>query len=120
MIAGFDAPDAGDILLDGRRVNEVPAAASARLGIVFQDYAVFSRLTVRQQPRIRTGSARGWRGQQRAPAVEQMAHRLGLTDLLDCRGDSTQRERAAAGRTRPPHFVTQPRTVPAGRAHGHR
>ena len=46
MVAGFVQPDAGRIVVNGRLVNDV-APAKRRVGIVFQDYAVFSRLTVR-------------------------------------------------------------------------
>lgn len=45
MIAGFLTPDAGEIAFDGRIVNDVPAR-QRRVGIVFQDYALFPNLTV--------------------------------------------------------------------------
>jgi putative spermidine/putrescine transport system ATP-binding protein len=45
MIAGFERPDAGDIVFDGRRVNEVPARRRD-VGIVFQSYALFPTMTV--------------------------------------------------------------------------
>ena len=47
MIAGFEAPDSGDILVDGKRVNDIPPQERG-VGIVFQDYAVFGKLTVRE------------------------------------------------------------------------
>jgi len=40
MVAGFVAPDAGRILLDGRDLTTVPAHQRG-LGIVFQGYALF-------------------------------------------------------------------------------
>jgi len=52
-IAGLEIPDAGTIVLNGRvlfdsksRVNLPPAAR--RIGLVFQDYALFPHLTVRE------------------------------------------------------------------------
>src|SRR5687767_15106731 len=45
MVAGFDAPDAGDILLNGRSVRGVPPEARG-VGIVFQDLALFPHLNV--------------------------------------------------------------------------
>jgi spermidine/putrescine transport system ATP-binding protein len=45
MIAGFDAPDAGDILLDGRSLTGVPPEKRP-LHTVFQSYALFPHLTV--------------------------------------------------------------------------
>jgi ABC-type sugar transport system ATPase subunit len=47
VVSGLLQPDAGQVLVDGRVVNDVPPQRR-RLGLVFQDYAVFSRLTVRQ------------------------------------------------------------------------
>ena len=40
MIAGLESPDAGDILIDGKRVNDVPASDRG-IGFVFQNYALF-------------------------------------------------------------------------------
>jgi spermidine/putrescine transport system ATP-binding protein len=45
MIAGFDAPDAGDILLDGRSLAGVPPERRP-LHTVFQSYALFPHMTV--------------------------------------------------------------------------
>ena len=45
MIAGFEAPDSGDIVIDGKRVNDV-LAANRGIGFVFQNYALFRYMTV--------------------------------------------------------------------------
>ena len=45
MIAGLETPDEGDIIIDGRRVNEVPASKRG-IGFVFQSYALFRYMTV--------------------------------------------------------------------------
>jgi sulfate transport system ATP-binding protein len=45
MIAGLEAPAAGDIFIDGRRVNDVPVQ-HRNIGFVFQHYALFKHLTV--------------------------------------------------------------------------
>ena len=45
MIAGFDAPNAGDILLDGRSLAGVPPEKRP-LHTVFQSYALFPHMTV--------------------------------------------------------------------------
>lgn len=47
MIAGFESPTSGDILLDGTRVNEVPVQDRG-VGVVFQSYALFPTMTVSQ------------------------------------------------------------------------
>jgi ABC-type Fe3+/spermidine/putrescine transport system ATPase subunit len=46
MIAGFYDPDIGDILLGGRRINDLPAHRRGA-AMVFQDYALFPHMTVR-------------------------------------------------------------------------
>lgn len=45
MIAGLETVDSGDILLDGRVVNDVPASKRG-VGFVFQNYALFRYMTV--------------------------------------------------------------------------
>jgi len=47
MIAGFDLPDAGQILLDGRDLADTPAEKRP-VHTVFQSYALFPHLTVAQ------------------------------------------------------------------------
>ena len=47
VVAGFLDPDAGDIWLRGRRLNEVPPNRR-NTGMVFQHYALFPHMTVRQ------------------------------------------------------------------------
>jgi sulfate transport system ATP-binding protein len=45
MIAGLEAPDSGDIFIDGKRVNDLPASKRG-IGFVFQNYALFRYMTV--------------------------------------------------------------------------
>ncbi len=45
MIAGLEHPDSGDILIDGVRVNDIPASKRG-IGFVFQSYALFRYMTV--------------------------------------------------------------------------
>jgi iron(III) transport system ATP-binding protein len=45
LIAGFEAPDAGEVCIEGDVVNAVPPE-KRRVGMVFQDYALFPHLTV--------------------------------------------------------------------------
>ena len=45
MIAGLERQDSGDIIIDGRVVNDVPGNARG-IGFVFQNYALFRYMTV--------------------------------------------------------------------------
>ena len=47
LIAGLDDPTSGDIILKGRRVNAVPASERG-LSMVFQSYALYPHMSVRQ------------------------------------------------------------------------
>ncbi|HEX4985833.1 MAG TPA: ABC transporter ATP-binding protein [Burkholderiales bacterium] len=47
MIAGFDAPDAGTIVVDGRDMTGIPPEAR-NVHTVFQSYALFPHMTVEQ------------------------------------------------------------------------
>jgi sulfate transport system ATP-binding protein len=45
MIAGLEHPDKGDILIDGKRVNDIPSSKRG-IGFVFQNYALFRYMSV--------------------------------------------------------------------------
>ncbi len=45
MIAGLEYPDSGDIIIDGVRVNDLPAS-KREIGFVFQNYALFRYMAV--------------------------------------------------------------------------
>lgn len=45
MIAGLETPDSGDVIIDGKRVNDIPASKRG-IGFVFQSYALFRYMTV--------------------------------------------------------------------------
>ena len=45
MIAGLEIPNSGDIYIDGKRVNDIPASKRG-IGFVFQNYALFRYMTI--------------------------------------------------------------------------
>ena len=45
MIAGLETPNSGDIYIDGKRVNDIPAAKRG-IGFVFQNYSLMPVLNV--------------------------------------------------------------------------
>ena len=73
-IAGFDTPDAGRVLLDGRDITGVPAS-KRDMGMVFQAYSLFPNLTVAENV------AFGLRVRRR-PASEQTARAAELLELV--------------------------------------
>ena len=48
MIAGLEAPNSGDIYIDGKRVNDVPAAKRG-IGFVFQNYAKMPKKEIKKR-----------------------------------------------------------------------
>jgi multiple sugar transport system ATP-binding protein len=100
MIAGFIRPDAGVIFIDGTRVNEL-SPQRRRIGLVLQDYAVFTRLTVRANLAFGL-RLRGLKRSDRRLAVDGLARLFNLVELLDRRGGSlnmSEMQRVALART---------------------
>ncbi len=52
MIAGFELPSSGRVLLDGRDVSQLPPY-ERDVNTVFQDYALFPHMTRGRQRRLR-------------------------------------------------------------------
>ena len=100
MIAGMEDPTSGRILFDGRDMAGVPMGRRG-VGFVFQNYAIFTHMTVRQNlaygPRMH--------GRPRAEIerrVGAIAELLQLTPLLDRRADRLSvniLQRVAIGRS---------------------
>lgn len=105
MISGFLAPDEGDILVDGTSVKRLPPQ-KRRIGLVFQDYAVFSRLTVRANLAFGLEAQRVPRG-ERQRRIDAIAEKLELGPLMRRRGASlnmSEMQRVALARV----LVTEP------------
>jgi ABC-type Fe3+/spermidine/putrescine transport system ATPase subunit len=79
MIAGFYEPDAGDIFLGERRINDVPAHRR-RTAMVFQDYALFPHMSVAENVAYGLKLARV-SAEERAKRVGETLRFLGLTGL---------------------------------------
>ncbi|WP_380674532.1 ABC transporter ATP-binding protein [Salinigranum sp. GCM10025319] len=92
VIAGIARPDAGSISLDGRELVGRPLE-DRRVGLVFQDGALFPHLTARENvDYAATGPER----------TEELAAMLEISDVLDRRPKSLsggERQRVALART---------------------
>jgi molybdate transport system permease protein len=102
-IAGLERPDAGRIVLNGRVLFDRKAGislppAARRVGIVFQDYALFPHLTVRQNIAF---SIVGLPAEERERRIADWARVARVGDLLDRYPDQLsggQRQRVALAR----------------------
>ena len=81
MIAGMLQPTNGDILFDKKSILNVPMARRG-VGFVFQNYAIFTHMTVRENLAYGLKSA-GLPAAQCNKQVADMADFLQLTPLLD-------------------------------------
>jgi ABC-type sugar transport system ATPase subunit len=108
MITGLVEPDSGEVCIDGRVVNSLPPQKRG-LGLVFQDYAVFSRLSVRQNLNFGL-DAQGVGRWERDARTAAVAERLGLEALLASKGSAlnmSEMQRVAIARV----LVTNPRIL---------
>lgn len=82
-IAGIERPDRGRIVVDGTSVFDSEKGINVspqqrRVGVVFQNYALFPHMTVRQN--IWAGAWRENSKEKRMALVEEAMERFGLTD----------------------------------------
>ncbi|WP_343632127.1 ATP-binding cassette domain-containing protein [Roseateles sp.] len=115
-VAGLLRPDEGSILVDGQPVFDKAAgvdvpARDRRLGYLFQDYALFPHLTVRQN--IAFGLKRGWLNPSRREGGEPVERWLRAFELEHVASQRPhelsggQRQRTALARA----LVNEPRAL---------
>ncbi len=98
-LAGLEEPTAGDVYVEGVRVNDLPPK-DRDVAMVFQNYALYPHLTVRENIAFPL-RMRGVRDPERAARVGEAAAVLGLEALLDRRPGQLsggERQRVALGR----------------------
>ena len=100
LIAGLDRPSSGSIHIGGRDVTLLPPA-QRKISMVFQSYALFPHLNVRDNilfgVRVRKEPRAGYEAR-----LKRVADILGLTHLLERRPaqlSGGQQQRVALGRT---------------------
>jgi ABC-type Fe3+/spermidine/putrescine transport system ATPase subunit len=81
MLAGFLEPSAGDVLIDGVRVNEVPSYRRG-VALVFQNYALFPHLTAADNVAFGLKVRRTPRAVQRR-RVDELLELVGLARSAD-------------------------------------
>ena len=81
LLAGFVDPSAGEIRVDGRNLSRVPANRRNQ-GVVFQNYALFPHMTVRENLAYPL-AARGIAGEERAALIARAVERVRMPELLD-------------------------------------
>jgi multiple sugar transport system ATP-binding protein len=99
MIAGLEPISGGSLLLDGDRMNDVPAARRG-IAMVFQSYALYPHMTVYKNLAFGLETA-GMRKQDIQPRVERAADILQIKPLLQRKPKQLsggQRQRVAIGR----------------------
>ncbi|MCW3813374.1 ABC transporter ATP-binding protein [Micromonospora sp. DR5-3] len=108
MIAGFEPPTAGTVLLSGRDVTRL-APFERDVNTVFQDYALFPHLTVRQNVEYGLRVRKVGRAERRARADEALRDvRLdGLGDRRPAALSGGQRQRVALARA----LVVRPKVL---------
>jgi multiple sugar transport system ATP-binding protein len=108
MIAGLEEITEGEVLIDGKVVNNVPPDARD-IAIVFQDYVLYPHKNVYENMAFGLENS-GMREVEARRAIEDAANILGLTNLLDrFPGELSggQKQRVALGRA----IVRQPKVL---------
>ncbi|EUA50222.1 ABC transporter family protein [Mycobacterium xenopi 3993] len=96
MIAGLEDISSGELRIDGERVNE-KAPKDRDIAMVFQSYALYPHMTVRQNIAFPLTLAKKKKAEI-AEKVEETARILDLTDLLDRKPSQLSGGSASASR----------------------
>ncbi len=99
MIAGFEAPTRGRILLDGRDLTAVPAAKRG-IGLVFQSYALFPHMSAAENVAFGLEMRRvpKARRRERVAAALDLVHLSHLADRFPRNMSGGQQQRVALAR----------------------
>jgi multiple sugar transport system ATP-binding protein len=99
-IAGLESPTEGSIYIGGEHMNyRVPQ--NRDIAMVFQGYALYPHMTVRENIRFGLEEESGYTSEERDARVEEIADLLGISSMLDRNPDELsggQQQRVALGR----------------------
>jgi putative spermidine/putrescine transport system ATP-binding protein len=108
LVAGFDSPDRGQVLLDGSDVSSVPPY-DRNVNTVFQDYALFPHMTVLQNvaygPRVRGVSLA--EREKRAKEMLELVQLATQGERRPAQLSGGQRQRVALARA----LINQPKVL---------
>ncbi len=100
LIAGFEQCQQGDVLIDGRRVNDLPPW-QREVGMVFQNYALWPHMTIRRNVAFGLEERRLPK-EEINRRVDAALERVGLLDYAERRPNQLsggQQQRVALART---------------------
>ena len=109
LIAGLEQPSAGEIAIDGRRIDDLPPR-ERDIAFVFQNYALYPHMTVFDNLAFSL-RLRGRTANEIDLTVTEAARLLEIGELLHRRPGALsggQRQRVALGRA----IVRQPKIIP--------
>ena len=99
LLAGLEMPDSGEIVIDSKKVNDVPPA-DRDVAMVFQSYALYPHMTVFNNIAVNL-RLRKVKKEEFTRLVLKTSKTLGISDLLDRRPKALsggQRQRVALAR----------------------
>ena len=99
IIAGLERPDAGEILLNGRHIEHL-RARERNIGVIFQNYALFPRMTVEENIcfGLRIRGVRRAEQERRACEMLQLIGLTGQSDKYPSQLSGGQQQRVAIAR----------------------
>ena len=108
MLAGFETPSQGDIIVDGRCVTDTPAHKRG-IGVVFQSYALFPHMTVTENLAYPLRVRRAGQSEisEKVARAIDMVKLRGFEDRKPSQLSGGQKQRVALARA----IVFQPRLV---------
>ncbi|UCG87530.1 MAG: ABC transporter ATP-binding protein [Gemmatimonadota bacterium] len=101
LLAGFERPDGGSIVVDGKDVTAM-TPAQRRFGMVFQHYALFPHLTVGENIAFGLSGRSAADRRQRVGEVLEMVDLLGFADREVTALSGGQQQRIAVARALAP------------------
>lgn len=100
IVAGFVRPSSGEVLIDGKVINDVPPN-ERQIGLLFQNYALFPHMTVEENVGFGL-RVRGWKKAALQSKVDEMLSLLAIDHLrkrYPAQLSGGQQQRTALART---------------------